>query len=225
MNNNDDVLRKTLVDTGYVALYKRWKFLKLMLASVNCESKNIYYDFTEFDLCLLGWIPDKKYVNICNRVVNNKSAKCSNIRKKIQLLLNHFPNCVFVTLTFDDECLKNTSPLTRRNYVKRFFNSQDLIYVANIDFGQDDKFTRREHYHAICHDYVDCSKWKYIINFEKIRYHDKSSKKLSKYINKLTNHATKIGACGSRLLATNCFEHKVFERSKPKQLNFLDLQK
>lgn len=101
-------------------------------------------------------------------------------------------NCIFLTLTFTDDTLANTSSKQRRVAVTRYLKLFNAKYVANIDFGAKN---HREHYHAIIQcDNVDYSKWIYgAINGEKIVNRDIStdSVKLAKYVAKLSNHAIK----------------------------------
>lgn len=55
--------------------------------------------------------------------------------------------CVFLTLTFSDEILNNTTAKTRERYIKDYLNAQSCYkYIANCDYGKDNK---REHYHAL----------------------------------------------------------------------------
>ena len=44
--------------------------------------------------------------------------------------------CYFLTLTFNNLTLENTSQETRRRYVARFLKTQSADYVANIDYGK-----------------------------------------------------------------------------------------
>ena len=98
--------------------------------------------------------------------------------------------CLFLTLTFTNDTLENTSPKTRRIYVRNYLKSFNAPYVGNIDFG---KRNGREHYHAVIGiDKVDYSKWTYgAINGIKIRNETDDLTRISKYIAKLTNHAIK----------------------------------
>lgn len=119
-------------------------------------------------------------------------------------------NCVFLTLTFNDEVLANTSPETRRKYVSRLLKEQAVNYVANIDYGnagEEKKFidrkgnerinTCREHYHAIValpegSKRFSMDKWTSNYGFawaERIPVKD--SKKVARYVGKLSLHAIK----------------------------------
>ena len=107
-------------------------------------------------------------------------------------------NCIFLTFTFTDEVLAKTNEDTRRQKVRRYLSSYNCEYVANIDFG---KKNGREHYHALiqCNN-VDYNAFDYgALNGERVRSTNDFAK-LAKYISKLTNHAIKDTAKGSRLI-------------------------
>ena len=127
--------------------------------------------------------------NECGKISHSNSERTCRIRKRIATFLED-GNCVFLTLTFNPDTLDNTSADTRRQYVRRYLNSLNAPYVANIDFG---KKNGREHYHAVVRvNRVDFKGWhKYgAINGEDI-HHAYDIGKLSNYITKLTRHAIK----------------------------------
>ncbi len=117
------------------------------------------------------------------------------LRKKIVKMFSK--PCLFLTLTFDNHYLDSTSDATKRTYVSRILNQFKVPYIANVDYG---KKNNRLHYHAIIQiDRVNHRCWPYgAINFEKIRI--LNSKALSKYLDKLTNHAIKETCKGNRLI-------------------------
>ena len=82
---------------------------------------------------------------VAEKIVRSDIKRKSTLKKRIRelLLCGH---CVFVTLTFTDDCLASTSPETRRRYVARFCKAHSSGYVGNIDFGGKNN---REHYHAV----------------------------------------------------------------------------
>lgn len=138
----------------------------------------------------------------CEKIVRAYYARVSRLRYRISDLLE-MGDCIFVTLTFTDDVLSNTSESTRRKYVTRFLASISCHYVANIDFGVENG---REHYHAVVvrSADIDCSLWKYgAINFRRI--HNKNKTALAKYIAKLTNHAIK---------ETTRRNHVIYSRSR-----------
>lgn len=108
------------------------------------------------------------------------------------MLLNG--SCIFLTLTFRDDVIKETNANTRRVAVRRYLKQYNCMYVANIDFGDDERYTHREHYHALINcNKVDYKSWTYgNIDFERVRFKNSdTTTKLSKYICKLSNHAIK----------------------------------
>lgn len=123
----------------------------------------------------------------------------SMIKRKIRLenrILNMLfqGKCYFVTLTFSDDVLNNTTPQARKRRVRDFLKENYLEYVANIDYGSKND---REHYHAVClykHKF-DYSKWynkdyPSRFNTQLIKTSVKLDK-LAEYISILTNHAIK----------------------------------
>lgn len=119
-------------------------------------------------------------------------AKTYRVRTKI-LSIMMTGACSFLTLTFTDEVLANTTEETRRRYVSRFLKSKCTDYVANIDYG---KLNGREHYHAVVNgidiDMADWDKYGFSHCVPVGRKDDHTTaSKISKYLYKLSNHATK----------------------------------
>ena len=125
--------------------------------------------------------------------IDHASCKrASRLRSRIEsMLLNG--DCLFLTLTFNDETLNQTSVETRRQYVRKYLKTFDCPYVANIDYGAENG---REHYHAVVNcSRIDFDAWRKYgnINAERVRNKsiELSKTRLSKYISKLSNHAIK----------------------------------
>lgn len=134
---------------------------------------------------------EKEYKE-CLKINHASYYRTQRLKQRIEsMLLNG--SCLFLTLTFNDEALQNTTPLERRVAVSRYLKQFNCKYVANIDFGKENG---REHYHAVigC-DKISFESWRKYgnINAERIRNrHLQSDKtKLAKYICKLSNHAIK----------------------------------
>lgn len=132
---------------------------------------------------------------VFNEIVRIERAgynRATRLRKRIEtMLLNG--DCLFLTLTFNDDTLSNTNEQMRRKLVVRYLKSFNCQYVANIDFGSKNG---REHYHAIINtNSIDLKAWRKNgnINVERVRNKDieLSKTRLSKYISKLSNHAVK----------------------------------
>jgi hypothetical protein len=152
----------------------------------------------------------------CEKIIKARYKKASRVRSKLSQMLRNNDTVVFLTLTFSDETLRNTTEQTRRRYVTRFLGSFASDYVANIDFG---KTNGREHYHAVANALAPHDSWsQYGFIFSEYvkdgktdckprnvpkRYKDlppdeqrrlmsnDDEKRLAKYIAKLSNHAIK----------------------------------
>lgn len=123
------------------------------------------------------------------RLNNARYHRVGRLKRRVESIISY--RSYFLTLTFTNTTLSNTSVETRRRYVARYLKSISFNYVANIDYG---KKNHREHYHAVVQcDNIDHKLWKYgNLDFELITYEDETPiEKLSKYIAKLTNHAIK----------------------------------
>jgi hypothetical protein len=105
----------------------------------------------------------------------------------------------FITITFSPETLAKTNEKTRRVYVSRWLKSLTTFYVANIDYGKN---KGREHYHAvITSDQRPPKTWSYgFIDILKVKTTENDTKRISKYISKLTNHAIKNTTKSKRII-------------------------
>lgn len=133
-----------------------------------------------------------KFIKECHKINNANGKRISRLRKRITRYVNSGTS-IFVTLTFNNKTLDHTTSKTRRRYVREFLKYHSDKFVANIDFGVDDRYTHREHYHAlvVC-DRIDKTKWnKYGFSMCEVVHKTSDELKLSKYIAKLCNHAVK----------------------------------
>ena len=142
------------------------------------------------------------------RVYRASNKRKSRLRERFDRMVKT-NNAVFLTLTFNDSFLsRDTSPDTRRRYIARFLKEQCIEYVANIDFGQDERYTQREHYHALVipkNKQIDYSSYsqgfdKSRIKAEPVIANNKSRDNLARYIDKLTNHSLKHKGFYRRLI-------------------------
>lgn len=124
-----------------------------------------------------------------SRINHASICRVSRLQKRLHRLLLS-GTCLFLTLTFDDKHLNRTTKETRRQLVRRYLASISTKYVANIDYGAKNG---REHYHAVVlAEHIDPKSYKLgAINFKKIVFTDNDTKRIAKYIAKLTNHAIK----------------------------------
>ena len=131
------------------------------------------------------------------RLFENYRKRTKRLRKRITKIIQS--DSLFLTFTFTDEVLQNTTQDTRQQYVRRFLNTISSNYVANIDFG---KTNGREHYHAVCivSGKIDYTSWQHgALNGVKVRS-SSNPLALAKYINKFVHHATKDSTCKSKII-------------------------
>ena len=144
----------------------------------------------------------KRYGSTTLKVANNlnqaKYQRTNRLKKRIQEAVES-GSAYFITITFNPETLKNTNEQTRRKYVSRWLKSLSAFYVANIDYGL---INEREHYHAvITSDNKPPKSWPYgFIDILKIKTTENDTKRISKYISKLTNHAIKHTTKSKRII-------------------------
>ena len=170
-------------------------------------SKNQYYEHCINDLGDLSKLENynpeyKQYLTMFRKdiweeaeKINNASrARTKRLKDRIRYIMENYDS-TFVTLTFTDETLKNTTFETRKRYVVRYLKSYGVPYVANVDYGKENE---REHYHAIIGTQtLNYKDWNSngAINGKKIikkkNLDSNGDLKLAKYITKLTNHAIK----------------------------------
>lgn len=156
---------------------------------------NDYYQITEQTYQKLILDISSIAFEQCQKIDHNKYKRTTRLRKRISTMINS-QKCYFITLTFNDETLANTSEETRRQLVRRFLKSQATQYVANIDYG---KTTEREHYHAVAN--ANVQNWAYgYYDSKLVRVDVESEKRIPVYITKLTHHALKQTAKGSNLI-------------------------
>lgn len=137
------------------------------------------------------------------RKLKSRYQKCSRIKKRFVYLLTRFDYIWFITFTFDNYYINKTDR-TKRDLMKSVLNTHDFKYMLNIDYG---KKTEREHYHCILATNIDFNVNQYIQSHYPchcLAIQCKKGKKdfvrLSKYINKLTNHCLKATTKNRRML-------------------------
>lgn len=130
-------------------------------------------------------------LNECSKINQASYKRVQRLRERISCMLTA-GDCIFITLTFNDNTLNNTDAKNRRVFVSRYLKTFKCKYVANVDYGLRN---HREHYHALIQSsLIDLSLWRKYgnINVERIRLGDNyTNVKLAKYISKLSNHAIK----------------------------------
>lgn len=154
-----------------------------------CRQNFVYGDSSR--LKELYAIHGEEPVHVARLLNQSRYKRKQRVSQKIKSVVE-IGACLFLTLTFSDETLKQTSAKTRRIYVSRYLKEQSAIYVANVDYGGENG---REHYHAlILANNVNYEPWhKYgAIKGERVRTSEDDVTRVSKYVAKLSSHAMKV---------------------------------
>ena len=135
---------------------------------------------------------------IANNVNHASYKRTARLKERIREAVES-GSAWFITITFSPETLENTNEQTRRKYVSRWLKSLTPFYVANIDYGKE---KGREHYHAvITSDQRPPKTWSHgFIDILKVKTTENDTKRVSKYISKLTNHAIKHTTKSKRII-------------------------
>lgn len=167
----------------------------------KCVSKylNPIYTHDYYPVLINEYKLTESEIKWYTRQVVNYWKRLHTLRHRITCLLKS-GTCYFYTFTFTDDVLKSTSEKTRRKYISRFLKGSN--YVANIDFGDR---TNREHYHAVSDVFFDDYPYGFFNRKEiRLEFNDlgecTTTRRLSKYVAKLSFHALKESTKHSRLL-------------------------
>lgn len=151
------------------------------------------------------------YGKIAQQLNANAYKRAKRVRERTSEVIKE-GKAIWLTLSFSDEVLAQTTPGTRRKYVARFLKSCSDDYVAHKDFGNDNEYidrkgqkrkgTKREHYHALVKsEKIALQGWVYGVSLaERVRNQDADVLRTSKYIVKLAHHALKETAQTTRLI-------------------------
>jgi len=174
------------------------------IISLRKRSLEVEEDETHFDAIYdnirktTNNIKNDSKLDCAKRLVESRYKRRKRIEKHCKTLVNS--GCaLFVTLTFTDKTLNDTTREQRRRIIQRYLKDNCSHYVANVDYGGR---YGREHYHAIVSNDINLNDYhKYgAIKVQHIRKSEESLEKLSKYISKLTNHALKQDSLDTRLI-------------------------
>lgn len=208
MNN---ILKQQVLNNGCYSCYVQWRKYRFLLSADSDFDKIELLDEVTSQLESYSQLE----IDECRRLYNAKRSRSSRLKNRISSNFN-LGFAYFVTLTFNDDCLSNTSASSRRQFVSRFLSSLDCMFWANLDYGGQ---FGREHYHAvvILNDSVNCdskspdyffSGWnkRGFSSAYLIPDNDLDQDKISRYISKCSNHALKETALRSNL---------IYSRKKP----------
>lgn len=148
----------------------------------------------------LPFTDNKEY----EKILNARYQKVSRIKKRLLYLFCRYQYIWFCTFTFKDDYI-NKCDRTKRDLIKSVINTHDFKYILNIDYG---KTTEREHYHCIIATNINFDVNQYFQNFYnggwslsiQCKNGINDFHRLTKYINKLTNHCIKATTKRQRLV-------------------------
>jgi hypothetical protein len=193
----DFPLKKSVLENG---LYDRFVHAKKLCFRGQHEELGLFFAQNDY-----------KISRVCMNLYISNYKKYKKVRDRFAAMLA-FGKCYFLTLTFKPSCFESMSFETRRQHVFRFLKSLSPYYVANVDFGSGKPYqdrhgvmrdgTEREHYHClvVLEDYKPHS-WPYGLDwFLVVPNTDKDTKRLSKYLTKLSRHALKDSTKAGRLI-------------------------
>ena len=168
---------------------------------VNFLSQVIEYNHNKF-IAFQNGLPFEENLEF-EKLLNGRYCKVSRIKKRLIYLLSRYDYIWFCTFTFSNDYI-NKCTRTKRDLIKDVINTHDFKYILNVDYG---KTTEREHYHCIIGTNWDMNVNQYIQSIYPCHCLAIQCKKgrgdfvrLSKYINKLTNHCIKATTKRQRIL-------------------------
>lgn len=125
------------------------------------------------------------------RLFNSVRKRKERLRKKLSILFDEESSLYFLTLTFDDIYIDDHEFIIK-HLIKRL-KDENVRFIINEDYGVDDNFTHRVHYHCILNKRLKVvDYWNYgVFKNKKIRINETSLRILPDYLNKLVNHALK----------------------------------
>lgn len=182
------------------------------MEDIELLTKVIEYNKSRYNAFKNGIVlePNKDY----ERILSARYMKVSRVKKRLVYLLYHYRFIWFCTFTFDNELIKRCSR-TKKDTIKKCINKYDFKYILNIDYG---KQTEREHYHCILatNKEIDINK-----DFQEnypchclallCNTDTDDLKRLTKYINKLSNHCVKASTKRERII----YNFKGFDLTNP----------
>ena len=137
------------------------------------------------------------------KILHARYTKVGRIKKRLIYLLSRYDYIWFCTFTFSNDYIDKCTR-TKRDLIKIVLNTHDFKYILNVDYG---KQTEREHYHCIVGTNWNMNVNQYFQSHYPCHCLAIQCKKgrgdfarLSKYVNKLTNHCIKASTKRQRIL-------------------------
>lgn len=147
-----------------------------------------------------GFSCDDQRYKILRSMYSSRCNQNKRIKDRIHAYLLLGP-CYFLTFTLNDDNVDLPYALIERRIKELFRKSSIIQYVIHQDFGLDDRYTHRLHYHAVVRaDSVNqILPWKYGYYYYK-PITNKNPVRLAVYLNKLANHYIKESNYNKRVI-------------------------
>lgn len=182
---------------------------------MNHESLLYYYNGLDIEI--------PQYVS---NILKARYNKVSRIKDHFLYIITRRKYVFFLTFTFNDDYI-NKCDRTKKDLIKHCLNDiDDSLYILNIDYGEKNE---REHYHCILGTDFDFSNSIYFdLTYpcfsycERISLKSNDVKKVSKYINKLSNHAAKSSTGYNRIYYNFKGYNKIKDRCYRNYVKLLD---
>lgn len=167
-----------------------------LLDNLKQYNKDKYYHFKNY----LPFEHNEQF----EKMLSARYMKVSRLKRRFIYMVSYYKYVYFVTFTFSDNYL-NKSDKTHKRMIKNVLESFDPNYkiILNADYGSKNE---RLHFHALIGTNIKKNLDKHLkktypcfTKTEKVNVSSDSIKKVSKYINKLSNHAIKSTTQKSRI--------------------------
>lgn len=165
---------------------------------------------------------------ILERLLDNRNKKVNRIKKRITILSARYKKYVyFCTFTFDDDLLKKSHRTRKRAILNALYSfDKDIMFLMNPDFG---KKNHRLHFHAIIGTNFNQDLRKHLKLYypclsscDRVYFDSKRHlTQVSKYINKLSNHATKDTSRAYRVIC-NFSSYEKLESQRDRIFYYLE---
>lgn len=191
-------LKKFVIENG---IYSKYAMARRVSYLQSQGEETPFDNLNDFECFLSREYGERWFdiVNECERIGNTSRQRIKRLKERVSALLSK-GDCLFLTMTFNDNVLENTDKKTREKLVLDYLKSQSGDFIANIDFG---KVNDREHYHAVIRcDKVDYTLWHKngAVKGQKVALKGKCGYNIARYIDKLSLHALKDTTFRNRLL-------------------------
>jgi len=135
-------LKAKVIENGCCALMRKisltkWKLGQEEINFMNNGEVDQYVKLYVLNDKLNERLKDytEEEINESKKVNNASYCRTNRLKNRVLAMLKK-DECIFLTLTFRNDVLNNTTAETRKKYIKRFLKENCYEYIANIDYGK-----------------------------------------------------------------------------------------